>query len=61
MTRTALPRSRTAHAPRKDSGETVALFQQVKDHIAAQIQDGTLHGTACRLSMSWWRSSAFRA
>jgi GntR family histidine utilization transcriptional repressor len=42
MTRTAVQRSRTAHSPRKVAGEHVALFQQIKDHIASQIQDGTL-------------------
>ena len=42
MTRPTIQRSRTAHAPRQVAGESVALFQQIKDHIARQIQDGTL-------------------
>jgi GntR family histidine utilization transcriptional repressor len=42
MTRLAPPKRPTAHAQRKAAGESVALFQQIKDHIARQIQDGSL-------------------
>ncbi|PIT83889.1 histidine utilization repressor [Limnohabitans sp. 15K] len=42
MTRLLAPRNRAVHAPRPVAGEPVALFQQIKDHIARQIQDGTL-------------------
>lgn len=42
MTRSTIQRGRTPHAPHKVVGESVALFQKIKDHIARQIQDGTL-------------------
>eukprot|EP01041_Mallomonas_annulata_P017689 gene17689-36265_t len=39
---TAAQRHRTVRGSKTLAGEPVALFQQVKDHIARKIQDGSL-------------------